>query len=209
MRTPATLFMMAMTWVVFIWSAIEPRDWPTWGLEVAPGLLGFILILWYWKTYPLTNLLLILISLHAMILFMGAKYTYAFVPVGFWFRDNIGFERNNYDRLGHFFQGLEPAILAREILIRAKALPRGKWLNFFVITICLAFSATYEFIEWWVALLTGTGAEEFLATQGDPWDTQSDMFCAFIGAVFALVFLSRKHDRDLAKLPKSLQKDGL
>lgn len=198
---------MILALVIFGWSMIEPRDWPTWALEVGPGVIGFALVLWYWNKYPLTNLLLILISLHAIILFVGAKYTYAFVPAGFWFRDHIGFERNNYDRLGHFFQGLEPAILARELLIRAKVLPRGKWLSLFVVCICLAFSSFYEMIEWWVALISGKGAEEFLATQGDPWDTQSDMFCAFIGALFALAFLSRKHDRDLAQIQSSERKE--
>jgi putative membrane protein len=194
------LFMVAL--VVFTWSGWEPRDRPTWVLEVIPAWIGFAFILYYWKKFPLTSMFLIIVCIHSMILFMGGKYTYAHVPIGNWFRDHIGFERNNYDRLGHFFQGLTPAILAREILIRRKILSRGAWLNFFVLTICLSFSACYEFFEWWTALISGKGATEFLSTQGDSFDTQGDMFSALVGASFALIFLSRAHERALKKVPQ-------
>lgn len=204
MKRPWFLYLLfGLTILVFIWSGYEPKDRPTWILEVLPAWMGFAVILYYWKKFPLTSLFLIVVCFHSMILFMGGKYTYAYVPIGNWFRDHIGFERNNYDRLGHFFQGVTPAFLARELLIRKKVLPRGAWLNFFVLTICLSFSAFYEFIEWWTALILGIGASKFLATQGDNFDTQSDMFCAVLGALFVLIFLSKLHDRAMEKVPQA------
>ena len=204
MKRPWSLILLfIVTIVVFVWSGWEPKDRPTWVLEVVPAWLGFAFILYYWKKFPLTSMLLILVCIHSMILFVGGKYTYALVPAGEWFRDHIGFSRNNYDRLGHFFQGLTPAILAREILIRKKVVARGPWMTYFILAICLSFSAFYEFIEWWTALLLGKGADEFLSLQGDPFDTQGDMFSALVGASFALIFLSRAHDRALQKLSKS------
>jgi putative membrane protein len=152
------------------------------------------------KRFPLTTLSCVLLAVHACILMVGGKYTYAEVPVGFWVQEVMGWTRNNYDRLGHFAQGFVPAIVAREILLRTSPLKRGKWLAFLVFCICLAISATYELIEWGTAVSTGTAADAFLGTQGDPWDTQEDMAMAAIGAVSALLTLSRVHDRAVEKV---------
>lgn len=183
-----------------IWSAIRPYEYGTWALEVAPVFIGFPIILASARRFPLTAPLLILIALHAYVLMIGGHYTYARVPLGEWAGQWFGWERNNYDKLGHFWQGFMPAILAREILLRRSPLPRGKWLNFIIVSICLAFSACFEMIEWIVALIAG-GADNFLGTQGYIWDTQSDMAWAVVGAAAALVTLARLHDRQLAKLP--------
>ncbi len=185
-----------------IWSAIRPYEYGTWALEVAPIFIGFPIIIAAARRFPLTVPLLILIALHAYVLMVGGHYTYARVPLGEWAGQWFGWERNNYDKLGHFWQGFMPAILAREILLRRSPLPRGKWLNFIVVSICLAFSACFEMIEWIVALLAG-GADNFLGTQGYIWDTQSDMALAVVGAIAALLLLRRTHDRSLAKLPNS------
>lgn len=159
------------------------------------------MILWRThRTFPLSNLCLGLLAAHSVILAVGGHYTYAKVPLGDWVRDWFGLGRNHYDRLGHFAQGFVPAILAREILVRKARLPRNGWLAFLVICVCVAFSACYEFVEWWTALLTGGAATEFLGTQGDPWDTQWDMFCAFVGAIAAVALLSPAHDRSLARV---------
>ena len=185
---------------VLTWSAINPHDRITWWLEVAPALIGFGLIVTTYKRFPLTALLYGLILAHCVVLMVGGHYTYAEVP-GFsgWF----GSERNNYDKIGHFFQGFVPAILAREILIRKQVVNGGRWLALFVVSVCLAFSAFYELIEWWVAELSGTAAEAFLGTQGYAWDTQSDMAFALVGSIIALLSLSTIHDRQLQFLPKN------
>ena len=180
-------------------SAIRPRDSFTWVLEVAPIFIGVPLLLWSHARFPLTPLLYRLLLVHALILMVGGHYTYAEVPLGFWVRDALGLARNHYDRLGHFAQGFVPAILAREILRRKARLPAGGWLFFLVTCVCLAVSACYEFIEWWTALATGGAAEAFLGTQGDPWDTQWDMFLALCGALSAQLLLVRVHDRQLTK----------
>ena len=183
--------------VVLLWSAINPHDRITWWLEVAPALIGLGLIITTYKHFPLTPLLYGLILAHCVVLMVGGHYTYAEVP-GFtgWF----GSERNNYDKIGHFFQGFVPAILAREILIRKQVVNGSRWLALFVVSVCLAFSAFYELIEWWVAELSGEGAEAFLGTQGYVWDTQSDMALALIGSIIALVILSTIHDRQVKAL---------
>ncbi len=180
-------------------SAINPEDGLTWWLETAPVLVALPLLLFTRQRFPLTPLLYTLIFLHALVLILGAHYTYAKVPLGFWMQEAFGLARNHYDRLGHFMQGFEPAILAREILIRKAVVKRGGWLTLFVLSVCLAFSACYEFIEWFAALVNGQAAEAFLGTQGDVWDTQWDMFLCLIGAVAALLLLSRWHDRQLEK----------
>lgn len=194
------LVLLALTAAALVWSGIAPHDRVVWWLEVAPVLIGYPLLAATWRRFPLTDLLYVLIFIHAVILIVGAHYTYARVPLGFWVQDWLGLERNHYDRLGHLAQGFIPAILAREILIRCSPLSRGKWLFAISAAFCLAFSAFYEMIEWWAALAGDAQADAFLATQGDPWDTQWDMFLALIGAVTSLALLSRVHDRALARI---------
>ena len=184
-----------------VWSGVAPHDRFTWVLEVVPVLIGVPILLATARRFPLTPLLYTLLAVHACILMVGGKYTYAEVPVGFWVSEWLGLARNHYDRLGHFAQGFVPAILAREVLIRTSPLRGSRWLPFVVVAFCLAFSACYELIEWWTAVATGDSATAFLGTQGDVWDTQWDMFLALIGAVTALLTLPRAHDRQLAALP--------
>jgi putative membrane protein len=181
-------------------SGIRPDDRLTWFLEVAPIFLGAPILIATYRRFPLTPLLYRLLFLHALILMAGGHYTYAKVPLGFWVQDLLGLARNHYDRLGHFAQGFVPAILAREVLLRRTPLRRGGWLFFLVTCICLAISATYEFVEWWSAVLGGSAADAFLGTQGDVWDTQWDMFLALVGALTAQLTLSRVHDRQPALL---------
>ena len=186
--------------VVLIWSGIGPKDQFTWFLEVLPALIGLVLIIISFQRFELTRLLYNLILLHCIVLMVGGHYTYAEVPLFDSIAHWMGSERNNYDKVGHFFQGFVPALLAREILIR-KSIVNGKaWLNVIIVAICLAFSAFYELIEWWVAIATGENAEAFLGTQGYIWDTQSDMALALIGAIIAISVLAKYHDRQLAKM---------
>jgi len=182
---------------VLAWSAWEPHDYPTWWLEVSPALVGLVLLAATRRNFPLTPLAYWLILGHAVVLMVGGHYTYAEVPAGDWLRDLVDGQRNNYDKLGHLMQGFVPAILAREILIRNRVVTRRGWLGFVVVSICLAISAFYELLEWWVALFSEEAAEAFLGTQGYVWDTQSDMFLALVGAVLAVVLLSRRHDQQL------------
>jgi len=185
---------------VLVWSGVAPRDRFTWLLEVAPVLIGAPILVATRKRFPLTRLLYTLLWIHAIILMVGGKYTYAEVPFGFWIRDVFGLSRNHYDRIGHFAQGFIPAMLAREVLIRRSPLAGSRWLPFLVVCFCLAFSALYELIEFWTALATGGAAEAFLGTQGDVWDTQWDMQMALLGAVTALATLYRAHDRQLDRI---------
>lgn len=192
---------------LLVWSVIRPHDLFTWGLEVAPIFIGLPIVFAVQRRFPLTSLLLVLLWLHCAVLIFGGHYTYARVPLGEWAQTWFGWSRNNYDKLGHFTQGFVPAILAREILIRTSPLggdPHlarpSRWLPFLVTSVCLAFSACYELIEWATAILSGEGAEDFLGTQGDPWDTQSDMAFALAGAIAALVLLSRVHDRAIRQV---------
>ncbi|WP_294951404.1 DUF2238 domain-containing protein [Sulfurovum sp.] len=194
---------LGIFFTVLTWSAVHPKDQFTWFLEVVPALIGFILIVLTYRKFPLTPLLYTLILMHMIILMVGGHYTYAEVPLFDWIREVLHQNRNNFDKLGHFFQGFEPAILAREILIRLKVVkPSRLWLDYIVLSIVLAFSAFYELVEWWVALATGEDAEAFLGTQGYVWDTQSDMLYALIGGITALLLLSRLHDRQLKKMMK-------
>ncbi|SFV50952.1 FIG01058491: hypothetical protein [hydrothermal vent metagenome] len=186
--------------IVFIWSAIDPKDQFTWFLEVLPVMIASILMLYTYNSFRLTNLLYILILIHMIILMVGGHYTYAEVPLFDTIRDILGGDRNNYDKLGHLAQGFIPAMVAREILIRKNVVNGERWLILFVLSITLAFSAFYELIEWWVALYSGEDAEAFLGTQGYMWDTQSDMGHALLGSILALLFLSRLHDRELSKI---------
>jgi len=182
---------------VLVWSAINPADYFTWFLEVLPAIIGLLVLLATRKSFPLTPLVYMLILVHCIILMVGGHYTYAEVPLFDWIRDSFGLARNNYDKVGHFAQGFIPAMVAREILIRKKVVLVRSWLAFLVVCFCLAFSAFYELIEWAVALASGESAEAFLGTQGYVWDTQSDMGFALVGAVSALLLLSRLHDRQL------------
>ena len=184
-------------------SYFGPADTFTWFLEVAPILIAAPILVFTAERFPLTPLLTVLIGVHAAILALGGTYTYAEVPLGFWLQDLLGFERNPYDRIGHLAQGFVPAILAREVLLRTSPLRPGKWLAFLSVSVCLAFSAFYELVEWWAAASTGEAAESFLGTQGDVWDTQWDMFLALIGASSSLLLLSRLHAKQLARLGTS------
>ncbi len=185
---------------VLAWSAIEPADSLTWWMEVIPALAGFGLLIITRQRYPLTELLYWLILFHAVVLMVGGHYTYAEVPLGDWLRDLTGGERNNYDKLGHLAQGFIPAIIAREIMIRNKVVVARGWLTFLVLSVVLAFSAFYELIEWWAALVSAEAADSFLGTQGYVWDTQSDMLWALCGAILSLLTLSKLHDRQIRAL---------
>jgi putative membrane protein len=214
---------------LLLWSAVRPHDYFTWGLEVAPIFIGLPVVLALQRRFPLSSLLLFLLWWHAVILLFGGHYTYARVPLGDWASHWFGWSRNNYDKLGHFAQGFVPAILVREILIRTSPLKQGangpfdlaspfaqaaadrqdtgpakpsRWLPCLVVSVCLAFSALYELIEWLTAVLSGGAATDFLGTQGDPWDTQTDMAMALLGATIAVLVLPRWHDRSMAMLGK-------
>jgi len=193
------LVLLGLGAVALVISAIGAYDRLTWLLEVAPIFIGVPILAATYRRFPLTPLLYRLLFLHALILMAGGHYTYARVPLGFWFRDLLGLTRNHYDRLGHFAQGLVPAILTREILLRKGIVLRRGWLFFLVTCVCLAFSACYEFVEWWSAVIGGSAADEFLGTQGDVWDTQWDMLWALIGAVMGQLLLGRIHDREMAR----------
>jgi putative membrane protein len=194
------LILLAIVATVFVWSGIGPHDRFTWVLEVFPVILGVPALIYVFPRFRFTPLVYTFVAIHAVILMVGGKYTYAEVPIGFWAQRAFGFARNHYDRIGHFAQGFVPAMVAREIFIRRSPLRGSRWLSFVVICFCLAFSALYELIEFWTALATGEAAEAFLGTQGDPWDTQWDMMLALIGAITALVLLGRLHDRQLRRL---------
>ncbi|HEB59086.1 MAG TPA: DUF2238 domain-containing protein [Gammaproteobacteria bacterium] len=183
--------------VVLIWSGIAPKDRFTWILEVAPAVIGAAILWATRRSFRLTPLLYVLILIHATILMVGGHYTYAEVPL---FDGLFDSSRNNYDKLGHFAQGFVPAMIAREIIVRKRVVNGRLWQGFFIITVCLAISAFYELIEWWVALASDQAAEAFLGTQGYVWDTQSDMALALLGAIVALASLSRLHDRQLARI---------
>ena len=181
-------------------SGLHPADRTTWWLEIFPILIALpILLATYWR-FPLTDLLYALIALHALVLILGGAYTYAHVPLGFWMQDWFGFHRNHYDRIGHFMQGLVPALVAREILLRNGFVVGRRMAAFLSVCVALAVSAFYELVEWWSALLLGQGADEFLGTQGDPWDTQSDMFCALVGAIVAMALFARLQDAQIRAL---------
>ena len=193
--------LLTLFFAVFIWSLIHPHDYFTWILEVFPAIIGIVLILAVRRRFPLTPLVLTLLTLHAIILMVGGHYTYAEVPLGFWMKEAFHFTRNHYDRLGHFAQGFVPAMAAREILIRRNVVRGRGWLYFVIVAICLAISAAYELLEWRVSVATGSAGDAFLGTQGDVWDTQEDMATALIGALMAPLLLGHLHDRQLARLP--------
>ena len=192
------IFLSVVFTGVLIWSVIHPKTMLTWFLEVVPALIGVVILVFTYRRFPLTSLAYILITVHAIILMIGGHYTYAQVPLFDWIRDAFHLSRNHYDRVGHFAQGFVPAIITREILIRTSPLKKGKWLFFVAVCICLSISAMYELFEWQYAVIQGgESADEFLGSQGDIWDTQTDMFLALIGSIVALLTLSRLHDGQL------------
>jgi putative membrane protein len=200
-RTQALLIASVALMALLVLSGVHPYDRTTWVLEVFPVFIALPVLWSTYRRFPLTTLLYVCIFVHALVLMAGGAFTYARVPLGFYIADLLNITRNPYDKIGHFFQGFVPALVAREILIRGQFVRGKKMLAFVVICIVLAISATYELVEWAAAVALGQGADEFLGTQGDPWDTQSDMFSALIGGVTALLLFSRFHDRQLRDLP--------
>jgi putative membrane protein len=186
--------------LVLVWSAIKPHDYFTWILEVFPALIGGTILIATYGRLRFTTLVYTLIALHMIILMVGGHYTYAEVPIGNWFRDHFHLSRNHYDRLGHFAQGFVPAMIAREVLIRLGVIVRKGWLIAVVVSICLAVSALYELLEWFVSALTGSAGDAFLGTQGDVFDTQKDMAMALLGSIAAILTLSSIHDRQIRTL---------
>jgi putative membrane protein len=202
-RVPLTL--AALLALVFVWSAVGVHDRFTWYLEAMPVIIAVPLLAVTYRRFALSGLAYLMVFLHAIVLLIGAHYTYAEVPLFDTLRDMLDLNRNHYDRVGHIAQGFFPAIIAREILLRLSPLRAGRWLFFLVLCVCLAISAFYELVEWWVAVFSGSDAVAFLATQGDPWDTQWDMFLALSGAIVSQLLLSSVHDRSLAKLATRAQ----
>ncbi|HSP33675.1 MAG TPA: DUF2238 domain-containing protein [Thermoanaerobaculia bacterium] len=203
MSTRINAALAAVFAIVLVWSAIRPHDYFTWLLEVFPALIAIVILTATYTRFRLTTLAYALICIHAIILMVGGHYTYAEVPLGFWMQRAFGFARNDYDRIGHFAQGFVPAIVSREILIRLGIVRRRGWLFFLVVCVCLAISAAYELLEWRVAVGTGTKADAFLGTQGDPWDTQEDMATCLAGALVAPLLLRWPHDRQIARVEGS------
>lgn len=199
-QTRSHLVLLLIAAIVLIWSGIHPHDRYTWVLETFPAMIAAVVLVATYKRFRFSTLAYVLITIHAVILMVGGKYTYAEVPLFNWIRDTLGTARNSYDGVGHFAQGFIPAIVAREILLRLSPLKRGGWLFYIVVSICLGISAMYELLEWGVAVMSGSSAEAFLGTQGDPWDTQKDMALALIGAIVALIALARAHDRSMEKV---------
>lgn len=205
-QKPALLFLLGVFVLVLTWSAIHPHDYFTWSLEVFPALIALGVLAFTYRTFPFTTFVYALIAIHACILFVGGHYTYAEVPLFNWIRDHFHLLRNDYDRVGHFAQGFVPALVAREVLVRRRIVLRRGWLFYIVLSICLAISAAYELLEWRISVATGTAADAFLGTQGDPWDTQEDMATAAVGAIVALLCFSRWHDRLIARLEDVLSR---
>nr|MBO2509383.1 hypothetical protein [Gammaproteobacteria bacterium] len=199
-RTPLHATLALIVLAALLVSGIAPYDRATWWLEVSPVLLAAPVLLASYRRFPLSDLLYWLIALHCLVLILGGAYTYARVPAGFWVQELLDLSRNPYDKLGHLMQGLVPTLIAREILLRGGFVAPGRMLAFLSLCVAMAISAVYELIEWAVALIAGGGAVDFLGTQGDPWDTQSDMFCALLGASCALLCLARLQDRQIAAL---------
>jgi len=202
MRHIPNCILLAVILPVLIWSGWNPYDRTTWWLEVAPVLIGFMgLFVAQAKAWTFSTFALVLLGLHMIVLIVGGHYTYALVPAGEWVKELFGFSRNHYDRLGHLMQGLVPAILCREVFIRNEVIRKRGWLAFCVVCFSMAVSAVYEIIEWIAAMVSAEASEAFLGTQGDVWDTQTDMLCALIGAVFAVALLRIPHDRSMANIP--------
>lgn len=197
------LFLALVVAAALLASGIAPTDRLTWWMEVAPVLIAAPILAATYRRFPLTDLLYILIALHALVLILGGAYTYSHVPLGNWLQEVLGLARNPYDKIGHFMQGFVPALLAREILLRGDYVTARRMLGFLSVCVALSVSAAYELIEWWAALLMGQGADEFLGLQGDEWDAQADMFFALIGAIVAVIGLARVQDRQVRELDRS------
>jgi putative membrane protein len=204
-RKYENLLLLAIGAAGLLISAVRPYDWLTWWLEAIPAIAGAGILIAIHRRFPFTPLIYRLVLIHALILILGAHYSYARVPFGFWLQDVFDLSRNPYDRIGHFAQGFFPAIIVREVLLRCTPLRRGGWLFFLVVSVCLAVSAFYEFVEWWAALAGGESAEAFLGTQGDVWDTQWDMFMALLGAISAQLVLGGLHNRALRRMETNHQ----
>jgi len=199
-RTKLLVSLLIASLVLLLISGLHPYDRATWWMEVLPAIIALPILWFTYPRFPLTTLLYICIFIHAMVLMAGGAYTYARVPLGFHIQEFFHLDRNPYDKIGHLFQGFVPALVAREVFIRGEYIRGKRMLAFIVVCVVLAISATYEFIEWGAALAMGQGADEFLGTQGDPWDTQEDMFCALIGAILSVSLLSRLQDRQIRAL---------
>lgn len=193
-------FLLLLLVSLLIWSAINPYEYFTWVLEVSPAILGVLILMLTFKKFKFTNLVYVLIFFHCVILIIGGHYTYAEVPLFDWIQEAFDQSRNNYDKLGHFAQGFVPAMIARELLLRKQVVKSNSWLNFIIVSIVMAISATYEFVEWGVSIMTEEGGDSFLGTQGYVWDTQSDILFATIGAITAIVLLSKYHDVQLKSI---------
>lgn len=194
------IFLLGSLLLVLVWSAIKPHDYFTWFLEVLPALLAVSIFALIFKKFRFTNLVYTIVWFHCIVLMVGGKYTYAEVPLFDYFKEVFGLARNNYDKVGHFMQGFSPALIVREVFIRQEIV-NGKWWTYFLaVAVPLAFSAFYEFVEWWVAVATGDSAEAFLGTQGYAWDTQTDMFMCFIGSILSLFLLSGRQNRQMKSL---------
>src|SRR6476620_4225803 len=204
----ALLLLLASFVLVLAWSAVHPHDYFTWALEVFPAVIALGVLAVTYRRFQFTTFVYVLVLLHACILFVGGHYTYAEVPLFNWIRDHFHLARNHYDRVGHFAQGFVPAMIAREVLLRRKIVLRRGWVFFIVLSICLAVSAAYELLEWRVAVASGSAADAFLGTQGDPWDTQEDMATALAGALTALLFFARLHDRFIGRMDDNNQAKG-
>jgi putative membrane protein len=191
------IFLLISLFGVLVWSGIKPHDYFTWFLEILPAILAVAILAFFYNRFRFTDLIYVTVWLHCIVLLVGAKYTYAEVPLGYYASDLFGWSRNNYDKVGHFMQGFSPALITREVFIR-KNIVNGKWWTYFLaVAVPLAFSAFYEFVEWWVAVATGDSAESFLGTQGYQWDTQTDMFMCMTGSILALLFLSRQQNKEM------------
>ncbi|HEU4655477.1 MAG TPA: DUF2238 domain-containing protein [Steroidobacteraceae bacterium] len=199
-RTHVLVLAAVAAVILLVISGWNPYDRATWWMEVMPAIIALPILWLTYRRFPLTTLLYVCIFVHAVVLMAGGAYTYARVPLGFHIQEWFHLARNPYDKIGHLFQGFVPALVAREIFVRGSYVRGKRMLAFLVVCVVLAISATYEFVEWGAALAMGQGADEFLGTQGDPWDTQSDMFCALIGSMIALTFFSRWHDRQMMRL---------
>lgn len=203
MKTHPNFILLIAMIPVLIWSAWKPYDRLTWWLEVCPVLLGFIaLFIAQAKQWRLSNLAIVLVGLHMIVLIVGGHYTYARVPIGDWAKETFDLSRNHYDRIGHLFQGLTPAIVCREVFMRNRIVTKRYWMSILTVCVCMTISAIYELVEWATALMSAEAAESFLGTQGDHWDTQADMFCALIGAITAVILLRFNHNRSMRKLTK-------